>query len=203
MSDYSQDFQQLISDPSRLNSLLTNCHYRGSFQNWENERKFIVQAIDRDGTILDIGCANGFFLRCLQEWSPHKLVPYGIDTENFSIREAQELFSSYQNNFAPIALETIPTFDQYGLPRDYDLIYWNVWDNRQFDTTEEINDLKTVFGHLNPGGRLILGFYDRVKVNNQRRVEKLPSLGINSVEILENPVKGKSEIVCWFNETLK
>ncbi len=33
---------------------------------WEEGRKFIASAIDRDGTVLDFGSANGFLLKCLQ-----------------------------------------------------------------------------------------------------------------------------------------
>src|SRR6185437_6027998 len=36
-------------------------------------------AIDRDGSFLDVGCANGYLLESLPDWTPHRLDLYGLD----------------------------------------------------------------------------------------------------------------------------
>jgi hypothetical protein len=51
----------------------------GTAEDWERSRSHIAEAIDRDGTFLDVGCANGYLLECLQRWTPFALEPYGLD----------------------------------------------------------------------------------------------------------------------------
>ncbi len=51
----------------------------GSAEDWEYARSHIAHAVDRDGSFLDIGCANGFLLECLPRWTPRRLERYGLD----------------------------------------------------------------------------------------------------------------------------
>jgi len=51
----------------------------GSAEDWEYARSHIAEAIDRDGSFLDIGCANGYLLECLPRWTSHALDRYGLD----------------------------------------------------------------------------------------------------------------------------
>jgi diadenosine tetraphosphate (Ap4A) HIT family hydrolase/SAM-dependent methyltransferase len=51
----------------------------GSREDWEYARSHIAHAIDRDGSFLDIGCANGYLLECLPRWTVHRLDRYGLD----------------------------------------------------------------------------------------------------------------------------
>lgn len=53
--------------------------FGGDEARWEAARRPIVRAIDRRGTFLDVGCANGYLLESLVRWSPHALEPYGLD----------------------------------------------------------------------------------------------------------------------------
>jgi Methyltransferase domain len=53
--------------------------FNGSAERWEAARRPIVEAIDRDGTFLDVGCANGLLLESVVEWSQFAVEPYGID----------------------------------------------------------------------------------------------------------------------------
>lgn len=52
---------------------------KGSNEDWEYARSLIAQAIDRDGSFLDVGCANGLLLECLPRWSTHQLERFGLD----------------------------------------------------------------------------------------------------------------------------
>jgi SAM-dependent methyltransferase len=38
-----------------------------------------VEALDRDGTFLDVGCANGLLMESVAEWAPVEIEPYGVD----------------------------------------------------------------------------------------------------------------------------
>lgn len=51
----------------------------GRAEDWEYARSHIGHAIARDGSFLDIGCANGYLLECLPRWTPHQLDRYGLD----------------------------------------------------------------------------------------------------------------------------
>jgi SAM-dependent methyltransferase len=53
--------------------------FRGSPERWEAARRAIVEAIDRPGTFLDVGCANGLLIESVAEWSPFPVEPYGVD----------------------------------------------------------------------------------------------------------------------------
>jgi SAM-dependent methyltransferase len=49
---------------------------------WEQARRLILDAVDRDGSFLDIGCANGLLMESLAEWAGQDgrvLAPYGLE----------------------------------------------------------------------------------------------------------------------------
>jgi hypothetical protein len=53
--------------------------FAGPAERWEAARRPIVEAIDRDGTYLDVGCANGLLMESVVAWSPFAIEPYGVD----------------------------------------------------------------------------------------------------------------------------
>jgi SAM-dependent methyltransferase len=53
--------------------------FHGSAARWEAARRAIVEAIDRPGSFLDVGCANGLLMESVAAWSAHPVEPYGID----------------------------------------------------------------------------------------------------------------------------
>jgi SAM-dependent methyltransferase len=53
--------------------------FGGDEARWEAGRRPIADAIDRDGTFLDIGCASGHLLESLVRWTHHHIEPYGLD----------------------------------------------------------------------------------------------------------------------------
>src|SRR5579884_2486570 len=51
-------------------------------RDWERFRRSIITPIDRNGTFLDIGCANGLLMESVAEWAReagHSIEPYGLD----------------------------------------------------------------------------------------------------------------------------
>jgi SAM-dependent methyltransferase len=64
----------LASDDPRRQS-----GFGGDEARWEAARRPIVRVIDRRGSFLDVGCANGYLLESLVRWSPHPIEPYGLD----------------------------------------------------------------------------------------------------------------------------
>ena len=51
----------------------------GDAASWEAVRRPIMQGLDRDGTFLDVGCANGLLMESVAAWSEHRIEPYGLD----------------------------------------------------------------------------------------------------------------------------
>ena len=76
--------EDLLATQEQVRELLLGSHISGdeaTFEQWREHRQPIVRAVHKPGALLDIGCANGFLLRCLLEWSEYELVPYGIEPE--------------------------------------------------------------------------------------------------------------------------
>jgi hypothetical protein len=51
----------------------------GTQDDWVYARALVAHAIDRDGTFLDVGCANGYLMECLPGWTHCHVEPYGLD----------------------------------------------------------------------------------------------------------------------------
>jgi hypothetical protein len=56
--------------------------FGGDANRWRLARRIIVEAIHKDGTFLDIGCANGLLMESMVRWAAeegYQLEPYGLD----------------------------------------------------------------------------------------------------------------------------
>ena len=51
----------------------------GDAESWTWSRSLIADAIGRDGTFLDVGCANGYLIECLPAWTAFRVEPYGLE----------------------------------------------------------------------------------------------------------------------------
>jgi len=54
----------------------------GDERSWEQGRRLVLDAVDRDGSFLDIGCANGLLMESVATWGAddgYALEPYGVD----------------------------------------------------------------------------------------------------------------------------
>lgn len=64
----------------------------GTIEDWERSRRPVADAIERDGTFLDVGCANGFLMESVRAWCAERGIqvePYGMDLGPELIRLAQ------------------------------------------------------------------------------------------------------------------
>jgi 2-polyprenyl-3-methyl-5-hydroxy-6-metoxy-1,4-benzoquinol methylase len=125
-------------------------------QDWHDERSVLLDAVDRDGSFLDVGCANGLLMESLARWSDARgvrLEPYGVDIS-----------------------EPLAALARRRLPQWADRIWtgnaleWVAPNGQQFDYVHTL--LETVpaprhaalVGHLldtavAPGGRLLVSHY--------------------------------------------
>lgn len=201
MTPLSEEFRSWKGSDEQLRKLLegsrlsiTPWDKEFAYEAWESQRRFIASVIDKDGTVFDYGCANGFLLRSLQEWSGHQLIPYGFDIDQQIITEARKLFPGQARNFAGPKDQQLES----GFPREFDFVYWNVWSNWDFEKSEALDLLQKLQVATKDGGRLILGFYE-TKKENLRKIKQLEQLGYGVSGILESSESGEQMIV-WFDK---
>ncbi len=121
---------------------------------WERARRVILDAVDRDGTFLDVGCASGYLMESLVGWATAKglhLEPYGLDFSDRLATLARSRLPQWADRiFVSNALEWRP-------PHRFDyvrteLVY--VPEHRQRELVQRLFD-----DVLLPGGRLIVCSY--------------------------------------------
>lgn len=127
--------------------------YGGGAARWEAERRPLTDAVERDGSFLDVGCANGFLAACVGTWVAERgvsLVPFGVDLGSQLIAEARLLLPAHAANF--VAADA-----------------WSWVPEGQFTYVYSLIDLspedlvptwiERLASWLEPGGRLIVGSY--------------------------------------------
>jgi len=129
-------------------------------ERWEETRRCIAEAINRDGDFMDIGCANGLLLESLIQWAAHKgyaIRPHGIDFIPELIPYAQARHPGHEDSF-----EVANAF--YWQPRrQYHYVRTNLEYVPKADWPEFIRRLLDLA--LAPGGRLIVCHYDEHPVD--------------------------------------
>jgi hypothetical protein len=66
--------------------------FGGTADAWRAHRGHLCQAVDRDGSFLDVGCANGHLLESMVAWCSERgvqLEPYGVDLSAGLVAEAR------------------------------------------------------------------------------------------------------------------
>jgi len=128
--------------------------FHGGAVRWRAEREPILEAVEGDGSFLDIGCANGYLLECLVRWAQDRrieLEPFGVDIGPRLIAAARRRLPGFRDNFwAADASDWHP-------PRQFRYVYTLA------DCVPECR-LREYFIRLlerpvEPGGRLIVGSY--------------------------------------------
>src|SRR5260221_5036523 len=64
------------------NNPRTQSGFNGDEDHWIQARRLIADAIDRGGTFLDVGCANGYLMECLERRTTpkgYRVAPYRLD----------------------------------------------------------------------------------------------------------------------------
>ncbi len=125
--------------------------HSGDAGSWEAVRRPVAAAIDRSGTFLDVGCANGLLMESVARWTEHDVEPYGLDFAPRLVEEARRRLPQWSDR---IFLGDARTWEP---PRRFDfvrteLVYVEESERRAF--VERL--LQRVVA---PGGRLIVCGY--------------------------------------------
>ncbi|NNK92195.1 MAG: methyltransferase domain-containing protein [Acidimicrobiia bacterium] len=123
-------------------------------ERWFETRHCLVEAIDRSGHFMDIGCANGLLLDTLIEWlGPDGLtiVPHGIDFVPELIELARRRHPDHVDNFS------VANVWDWAPDRRYDYVRTNV---EYVPDADRASNLRRLFDEtVGPGGRLIVCHY--------------------------------------------
>lgn len=127
--------------------------FGGGTERWRAERSPLVEAVDRDGSFLDVGCANGRLVRDVQRWAGergNRLAVHGIDIGKGLVQLARAAAGPQPDRFA--------VADAWHWEPDHQWTYvyarldqspralWCLWIDRLESWVE-------------PGGRLIMASY--------------------------------------------
>lgn len=126
----------------------------GDDDHWTYARGLLVEAFDRDGTFLDVGCASGYLMECLARWGADRgrsIEPYGLDIAPELADLARRRLPGWANRvFVGNAIDWTP-------PRRFDVVRTGleyVPPRRQRDLVSRLLDVAVA-----PGGRLIVGVF--------------------------------------------
>jgi SAM-dependent methyltransferase len=87
--------QQAIFEPAYLSyeEPWRQSGFSGPEERWVACRKPIAGCVTSDGTFLDIGCANGYLIECLLEWTRARgltIEPWGLDVSAALVELARQ-----------------------------------------------------------------------------------------------------------------
>ena len=113
----------------------------------------ILEAIHKDGSFLDVGCANGYLIECLQNWvegTGLNVEFYGVDISGELIALAQKRLPDRSDRFFVANAVSWAPNRRFDFVHAHEISYAPRHRERQF--LEHLLD-----EYLNPGGRLIVG----------------------------------------------
>jgi trans-aconitate methyltransferase len=110
--------------------------------------------VNRSGTFIDIGCANGHLLECLVAWGRTRgieLEPFGLDVSGELVALARQRFPGLEDLFY------IANAWMWEAPRRFDFVY-TLYDHVPLSYLADY--MRQLLGNVvTPGGRLIVGAY--------------------------------------------
>ncbi len=126
----------------------------GDEARWRYTRVLMVlEAIHKDGSFLDVGCANGYLIECLQRWvegSGLNVAFYGVDISEELINLAHWRLPDRSDRFLVANAVAWTPDRRFDFVHAHEISYAPRHREREF--LEHL-----LADYLNPGGRLIIG----------------------------------------------
>jgi SAM-dependent methyltransferase len=183
----------------------------GPEERWVSLRKPVADCIDRPGSLLDIGCANGYLLECCLRWTAERgisIEPYGLDISEKLVDLARHRLPRYADNFfVGNALTWVPS-GRFDYVRT-ELVYVpSEYERRYIDFILE--------NYLNPDGKLLVANYgEGLAIQEIERgiitgshattdiVERLAELGFDNVDYRDghDPIKHRKVRIAIISRT--
>jgi hypothetical protein len=138
---------------------------------WKAFRRPVVAAIHRDGTFLDIGCANGLLMEDVTRWARedgHAIEPYGLEISEKLAALAQERLPHWRDRIS------IGNALDWNPPRRFDYVRTELVYVPAHRQREYIERLLSRF--VTPDGYVIVCSYGSSRPEGRRGEELLPDL---------------------------
>jgi SAM-dependent methyltransferase len=160
--------------------------FGGTAADWRAQRGHLCQAVEQDGSFLDVGCANGHLAESMVAWCAERgvrLEPYGVDLSAALVAEARRRLPQWAERF------------WVGNALD-----WTAPGGRRFDCVHTLLDLvpaarlAEMVGHqleqlVAPGGRLLVSSYVPARDRYRHADQLLQALGFR-VDGITQPARG-------------
>jgi SAM-dependent methyltransferase len=171
----------------------------GPADRWISLRRPVADCIDRSGSLLDVGCANGYLLECCMEWVGQRglrVDPYGLDISARLIELARRRLPRHADHFF------VGNAYEWQPPRRFDfvrteLVYVPAEHEREFVR-------RLLRDYLSPGGKLLVANYAEDMPDPARGLlpgnhptrkirDRLAELGFEPIDFKDDhdPVKGR------------
>lgn len=129
--------------------------HSGTSDDWEWSRGIVAEALDRSGTFLDVGCANGLLMESVARWGAVRglvVEPYGLDIAAPLAELAQKRLPRWSGRiFVGNALGFSP-------PHRFDFVRTGL---EYVPARRRVQLVRWLLDHVvAPGGRLIIGKYN-------------------------------------------
>lgn len=128
--------------------------FGGDAERWRQNRRVVADAVHRDGTFLDVGCANGLLMESVVAWAAsdgHAIEPYGLDLSDRLAAEARRRLPQWADR---IWVGNCATWDP---PFRFDFVCTRLEYVREPRRAEHAARVLRDF--VAPGGRLIVQSY--------------------------------------------
>ena len=181
----------------------------GPYERWEALRKPVADCIDRSGTFLDIGCANGYLLECCLRWTSDRGVsiePFGLDLSAALVDLAGLRLPKYSDHFF------VGNSFYWNPPRRFDFVRTElVYVPGEYERAYVIRLIKHF---LAPWGKLLVANYGEGNPNVEKGLlpgsfpaqdvlARLADLGLNEVGYRDgyDPIKDRKVRIAILDST--
>jgi len=156
--------------------------FSGTVEEWNENHAHIVDAVEHDGTFLDVGCANGYLLECMVEWCAARritLEPFGVEISDAIAQRARARLPQWADRiWTGDAVTWTP-------PRRFDVVHSLLDLVLPAQRRQLVDNLLTFVA---PGGRLVLSAYSPVRTAR------------SIVDVLGYPIEGGAGLGVWLRQ---
>lgn len=120
-------------------------------ERWEDTRRCMADPVDRSGSYLDVGCANGLLLESVQRWVGER----GLTIEPFGLDFIPELVELARERVTDGTFYVGNAWD-WNPPRLFTFVRTNL---EYVPESDRVAMVVRQLGWVEPGGRLIVAYY--------------------------------------------
>ncbi|HXF60505.1 MAG TPA: methyltransferase domain-containing protein [Caldilineaceae bacterium] len=158
-ASYYEDLQVFLEEAYlAATTVYGGSGFGGDAAQWRLARGIIAEALHKDGTFLDIGCANGLLMESMVAWAAEKgyrLEPYGLDISARLAEVARHRLPQWADR---IFVGNVMFWEP---PKSFDFVRTGLEYVPEPRRADLVHRLLTKF--VAPGGRLIVAAYGLTK----------------------------------------